>query len=105
MVALCQLAAEYGVPTYTHIQNFSVLDPTSSIDSYVKLIGLAASTGAHMHICHINSTSSRDIDKALPLVRSAVEQGIPVSLGAYTYGVAESAIGAAGIDKLSGIKA
>ena len=95
MVVLCQLAAEYGVPTYTHVQNFSVLDPTSSVDSYIKLIGLAASTGAHMHICHINSTSSRDIDKALPLVRSAVAQGLPVSLGAYTYGVAESAIGAA----------
>ena len=68
MVALCQLAAEYGLPTFTHSQNFSVLDPTSSIDSYVKLIGLAASTGAHMHICHMNSTSSRDIDKAVVLL-------------------------------------
>ena len=95
MVALCQLAADYGVPTYTHVQNFSVLDPKSSIDSYVKLIGLAGSTGTHMHICHINSTSSRDIDKAVPLVRSAVAQGLPVSLGAYTFGAAESAIGAA----------
>jgi N-acyl-D-glutamate deacylase len=95
MTAMCQLAAEYGVPTYTHVQNFSVLDPKSSVDSYVKLIGLAASTGAHMHICHINSTSSRDIDKALPLVKSAQAMGVPVSLGAYTYGVAESAIGAA----------
>jgi N-acyl-D-glutamate deacylase len=95
MVALCQLAAEYGVPTYTHIQNFSVLDPTSSIDSYVKLIGLAASTGAHMHICHMNSTSSRDIDKAVVLLQSAIGQGLPVTMGAYTWGVAESAIGAA----------
>jgi N-acyl-D-glutamate deacylase len=95
MVALCQLAAEYETPTFTHVQNFSVLDPTSSIDSYVKLIGLAASTGAHMHICHINSTSSRDIDKAVVLVQSAIDQGLPISLGAYTWGVAESAIGAA----------
>jgi N-acyl-D-glutamate deacylase len=95
MAALCQLAASYDVPTYTHIQNFSVLDPTSSIDSYVKLIGLAATTGAHMHICHINSTSSRDIDKAVVLVQKAIDQGLPVSLGAYTWGVAESAIGAA----------
>ena len=95
MVALCQLAAEYDVPTFTHVQNFSVLDPTSSIDSYVKLIGLAASTGAHMHICHMNSTSSRDIDKAVVLLQSALDQGLPLSMGAYTWGVAESAIGAA----------
>jgi N-acyl-D-glutamate deacylase len=95
LTALCQLAAEYDVPTYTHVQNFSVLDPTSSIDSYVKLIGLAATTGAHMHICHINSTSSRDIDKAVVLVQKAIDQGLPITLGAYTWGVAESAIGAA----------
>ena len=95
MVALCQLAAEYGLPTFTHSQNFSVLDPTSSIDSYVKLIGLAATTGAHMHICHMNSTSSRDIDKAVVLLQSALDQGLPLSMGAYTWGVAESAIGAA----------
>jgi N-acyl-D-glutamate deacylase len=95
MVGICQLAAEYGVPTYTHIQNFSVLDPQSSVESYVKLIGLAATTGAHMHICHVNSTSCRDIDLAVPLIKSAMDAGLPVSLGAYTYGAAESAIAAA----------
>jgi N-acyl-D-glutamate deacylase len=95
MVALCELAAEYGVPTYTHVQNFSVLDPKSSIESYVKLIGLAAATGAHMHICHLNSTSARDIDKAVPLIRKAQAAGLSISMGAYTYGAAESGIGAA----------
>jgi N-acyl-D-glutamate deacylase len=95
MVGICQLAAEYGVPTYTHVQNFSVLDPKSSVESYVKLIGLAASTGAHMHICHVNSTSCRDIDLAAPLISSAMKAGLPVSVAAYTYGAAESAIAAA----------
>jgi N-acyl-D-glutamate deacylase len=95
MVALCELAAQYGVPTYTHVQNFSVLDPKSSIESYVKLIGLAAATGAHMHICHLNSTSARDIDKAVPLIRKAQAAGLSISMGAYTYGAAESGIGAA----------
>ena len=95
LVTLCNLAAEYGVPTYTHVQNFSVLDPKSSIESYIKLIGLGASTGAHMHICHLNSTSARDVDKAVPLIRKAQEAGISISMGAYPYGAAESGIGAA----------
>jgi N-acyl-D-glutamate deacylase len=95
LIGMCNMAAEYGVPTYTHIQNFSVLDPNSSVSSYVKLIGLAASTGAHMHICHVNSTSCRDIDQAVPLIKSAIDKGLPVSVGAYTYGAAESAIAAA----------
>jgi N-acyl-D-glutamate deacylase len=94
MTAVCQLAAEYGLPTFTHVQNMGVLDPQSAIESYLKLLGLAAGTGAHMHICHLNSTSSRDVDKAVPLIRKAQAAGLPVSMGAYTYGTAESGIGA-----------
>jgi N-acyl-D-glutamate deacylase len=48
-----------------------------------------------MHICHLNSTSSRDVDKAVPLIIEAQKAGLNITMGAYTYGTAESAIGAA----------
>src|SRR5215218_6430959 len=60
MTAICELAAQYGTPTFTHIPYASNLDPMSSIESYVRLIGLAGATGAHMHICHLNSTSLQE---------------------------------------------
>lgn len=47
------------------------------------------------HICHINSTSARDIDKAVVPVKEAIKRGLPVTVGAYTWGAGESAIGAA----------
>jgi N-acyl-D-glutamate deacylase len=95
IVALCNVAAKYNVPTFSHVQNMGVLDPHSSIESYIKVFGFAAATGAHMHICHLNSTSARDIDKAVPLIIAAQKAGLNITMGAYTYGTAESAIGAA----------
>jgi N-acyl-D-glutamate deacylase len=95
IVEVCKLAAKYRVPTFSHVQNMGVLDPHSSIESYIKVFGFAAATGADMHICHLNSTSSRDIDKAVPMIIAAQKAGLNITMGAYTYGTAESAIGAA----------
>jgi N-acyl-D-glutamate deacylase len=95
IVAVCQLAAKYGLSTFSHVQNMGVLDPKSAIESYIKLFGFAAATGADMHICHLNSTSARDIDKAVPLIIKAQRAGLNITIAGYTYGTAESAIGAA----------
>lgn len=72
---LCSLAAGFGTPTFTHIAFMSNVDPLSSIEGYTRLIGLAGSTGAHMHICHFNSTSLLDVERAAELVRNAQAQG------------------------------
>jgi hypothetical protein len=37
-----QIAAKYNQPTYTHIQNLSVVEPNSGRNNTVELIGLAA---------------------------------------------------------------
>jgi N-acyl-D-glutamate deacylase len=91
---LCSLAAEVGAPTYTHIAYMSNVDPKSSIDAYTRLIGLAGSTGAHMHICHFNSTSLLDVDRAAELVRTAQRQGLKVTVEAYPYGTGSTVVGA-----------
>jgi cytosine/adenosine deaminase-related metal-dependent hydrolase len=59
--ALAELANKYGVPTYTHVRYASNTEPQSSFEAVKELIGNAAITGAHMHLCHINSTSLSDI--------------------------------------------
>src|SRR5215469_14886367 len=75
MTEVCALAAERAVPTYTHIAYMSNVDPRSSIEAYTRLIGYAASTGAHMHICHFNSTSVLDVERAAQLVQNAQKAG------------------------------
>jgi N-acyl-D-glutamate deacylase len=93
--ALCSVAAAASVPTFTHIAYMSNLDPRSSIEAYTRLIGYAGSTGAHMHICHFNSTSLQDVERAAELVRTAQAQGLKVTVEAYPYGVGSTVVGAA----------
>jgi len=91
---LCSLAAAFAAPTFTHIAYMSNVDPMSSIEAYTRLIGLAGSTGAHMHICHFNSTSLQDVERAAELVHNAQRQGLKVTVEAYPYGAGSTVVGA-----------
>lgn len=91
---ICDLAAEFDSATFTHIAYASNIDPHSSVESYVKLIGLAGATGARMHICHMNSTSLMDIERVVELVSKAQEMGLPVTTEAYPYGTGSTVVGA-----------
>jgi N-acyl-D-glutamate deacylase len=92
--AVNALAKRYEVPTFTHIRNMSVIDPASSFAAYQELIATAVSTGAQMHICHLNSSSLRD-SSVFGLIRSAQKNGAKITVEAYPYGAASTAIGAA----------
>lgn len=94
MSLVCDLAAEMNVPTYTHVAQMSNIDPKSSVEAYVNLIGLAGSTGAHMHICHLNSTSLQDIERSVELIAKAQAHGLKVTTEAYPYGTGSTFLGA-----------
>jgi N-acyl-D-glutamate deacylase len=92
---LWKLAAKYGRPTYTHVQNLSMIDPDSGFKNHIELLGLAAATGAQTHVCHLNSTSLHNIVANRSLVENAQAAGLPITTEAYVYGAGESGIGAA----------
>ncbi|WP_233588886.1 amidohydrolase family protein [Falsigemmobacter faecalis] len=94
MSAVCQLAADQGVATYTHVAYDANIDPQSATEAYIRLIGYAGATGAHMHICHLNSTSGTDIQGAAQLIRKAQAQGLPITVEAYPWGTGSTVIGA-----------
>jgi N-acyl-D-glutamate deacylase len=94
LTALCQLAADRGVPTFTHIAYMANRDPKSAAEAYVRLIGYAGATGAHMHICHFNSSSKTDVERCERLIRKAQEQGLPITVEAYPYGTGSTVIAA-----------
>jgi N-acyl-D-glutamate deacylase len=93
--SLADLAAERGVATFTHVRYASDMKPQSSFEADQELIANAAITGAHMHLCHINSTSLKDIDSTLKRVNGAFERGLDSSVGAYPWGAASTVVGAA----------
>ncbi len=92
---LAALAAEAGVPTFTHARDLIELAPAALVDGAEEIIRAAGETGAHMHYCHINSTSLRHIDRVQDLVGRARAAGSRVSTEAYPYGAGMTGIGAA----------
>ena len=93
--ALAELAAKHDVATFTHVRYASNMEPQSSFEAVKELIANAAITGAHMHLCHINSTSLKDLHSILPLVEEAKKRGIHVTVGACPWGAASTVVGAA----------
>ena len=89
------LAAEAGVPTFTHARDLIEMVPQAIIDGAEEIVRAAGQTGAHMHYCHVNSTSQRHVDRVLGLVGRAQAAGAHISTEAYPYGSGMTAIGAA----------
>jgi N-acyl-D-aspartate/D-glutamate deacylase len=89
------LAAEAGVPTFTHARDMIEMVPDAVIDGAEEIVRAAGQTGAHMHYCHVNSTSQRHIDRVLGLIGRAQAAGARVTAEAYPYGSGMTGIGAA----------
>ncbi len=102
-VRVARLAAEAGVPTYTHVREIVEADPTTPIDGSEEIARAAGETGAAMHHCHVNSTSRRHIDRVLTSLGKAQAAGSRVTVECYPYGSGATGIGAAFLapDKLS----
>ncbi|SNT60391.1 Dihydroorotase [Streptosporangium subroseum] len=94
-LSVAGLAAEAGVPTYTHARSLIDQVPDIPIDGAEEVVRAAAATGAHMHYCHINSTSLRQVDRVLTLVDKVRAEGARVTTEAYPYGAGMTGIGAA----------
>ena len=89
------LAAHAGVPTFTHCRDLVEFTPQTLIDGAEEIIRAAGETGAHMHYCHVNSTTVRHADRVLGLVERAQRAGARVTTEAYPYGAGMTGIGAA----------
>jgi N-acyl-D-aspartate/D-glutamate deacylase len=93
-LAVARLAAEAGVPTYTHVRELVESDPTTPYDGAEELVRAAAETGAAMHHCHVNSTSRRHVDRVLGTITRARQEGSRVTVEAYPYGAGSTGVGA-----------
>jgi N-acyl-D-aspartate/D-glutamate deacylase len=92
---VCGLAAEAGAPTFTHARDLIEMVPQAPVDGAEEIVRAVGQTGAHMHYCHVNSTSQRHIDRVLALVGRAQAAGSRITTEAYPYGSGMTGIGAA----------
>lgn len=94
MLKLGRLAADLDVPLFVHGRFAQYAEPGSSVEGALELIGVAAGTGANVHLCHINSSYGRDIHLVADAVATAQAQGVRVTTEAYPYYAFSTAIGA-----------
>jgi Amidohydrolase family len=90
---VAQLAADEGTATYTHVRDLS--RPDSGLFGAAEVVTAALASGAHMHLCHINSTSTRQVDRVHDLLARGRDQGLRITTEAYPYGAGCTGIGAA----------
>ena len=95
VIDMFRLAAERGLPVYTHMRSAGRVEPGSAIESVSEVIGAAAITGAALHIVHINSTCLRDSLECLSMVEGARARGLDVTTEAYPYIAGMTAINSA----------
>lgn len=80
-----ELAAELGVPIYTHVR-----DP--GIMGIQEAIANGAATGASVHIVHLNSMALGDIGVGIDMVGGAQERGFDITTELYPYTAASTSI-------------
>lgn len=85
VIDMFRLAAQRGLPVYTHVRSAGRVEPGSSIEAVSEVIGAAAITGAALHIVHINSSCLRDSLECLSMVAGARARGLDVTTEAYPY--------------------
>jgi hypothetical protein len=89
---VAHLAADARSATFTHVRELS--RPDSGLFGAAEVVTAALATGAHMHLCHINSTSTRHVDRVHALLERGREQGLRITTEAYPYGAGCTGIGA-----------
>jgi hypothetical protein len=92
-LAVAGLAADAQTATFTHVRELS--RPDSGYFGATEVVTAALATGAHMHVCHVNSTSMREVDRVHEVIGRGNEQGLRVTTEAYPYGAGCTGIGAA----------
>ncbi len=94
-LAVNELAARAGVPTFTHVREIVESDPGTPIDGTEEAARAAMEFGGQVHHCHVNSTSRRHIDRTLSVIERARSGGAQMTVETYPYGAGSTGIGAA----------
>jgi len=95
LIEIFRRAQWLGAPVFVHARSSGIREPGSGIESVSELIGAAAISGASLHIVHVNSVCMKDSMECIEMIRGARLRGLDVTVEAYPYTVAMTAINSA----------
>ena len=94
-----QHAALRGVPIFVHMRGNDSPGPLGDVQ---EMLSNAATTGAALHIVHINSSTDVYVKTAMEMIRGARAQGVDVTTEAYPYTAGSTLIQSALFDAWEG---
>lgn len=100
VLRMFQLAAMRDVPAYVHLRG---ANSGGVLGAFQEVIADAASTGASVHIVHMNSSAGEVAPVALEMIRGARERGLDVTTEAYPYTASSTLIESALFDSWEGL--
>lgn len=91
LLDMFRVAARFKAPSFAHVD--------TGIEGLNAAIGYAASTGASLHVVHLNSSGGRrNTPQFLQIVEGARKNGLDVTTEAYPYTAGQTAINSALFD-------
>lgn len=86
ILPMMRLAYKYNVPVYFHARYSDMEEPGTNLEAVNELIGYAKSTGASVHVDHINSTGGTfSMKQSLGLLEEARREGLDMTACTYPY--------------------
>lgn len=95
VLAVADLAASAGTGTFVHSRSSARTGPITALDAVRELIDVARRTGGHVHLCHVNSTSSCWLHEIADALGTARGDGADVTTEVYPYDRGSTVVGAA----------
>lgn len=91
LTLLFKVAAQRQAPIFIHIRR-GVAGDTAGLR---EVINLAESTGAAVHVCHLQASAMQNVSEFLSLIRSARERGVRITTESFPYNAGSTSISAA----------
>ena len=107
VLEMFRIAARYGASCHVHMRGMGHREPMNSIEGLSELIAASATSGAPLHLVHINSSGMRAVPRLLQMIEEARGNNLDVTTECYPYSAAmtgiESALLAEGWQDVLGI--
>ncbi len=98
ILEIFQIAAEKKVACYVHVRFSGPLEPGSVTEAVEEILAAAAVTGASVQMVHVTSSSLRETPHVLAMLDGARKRGLDVTVEAYPYTAAMTALESAIFD-------
>lgn len=80
-----RVASQYGASCHVHMRGMGHKEPLNSIEGLSELIAASATSGAPLHLVHINSSGQHAVASLLQMIEEARSNGLDVTTECYPY--------------------